>query len=108
MNTSMNFWFRLPLRTRLGIVAAILLAVAAVSVYRATHDPLHHKPLYSLIKFAPVLFLLWLAWSDLQNIPFWAYIAALPVIIICALKPAALFIVVPLALIVLFIMPKKK
>lgn len=104
----MNFWFRLPLRTRLGIIAAVLLGIAVMSIYWATRDPLHHKPLYSVIKFAPILFLFWLAWKDLQNIPLWVYLIALPLTIFCALKPAALFFVVPAALMILFLLPKKK
>lgn len=82
--------------------------VAGLSIYWATYDPVRHKPLYSVIKLAPILFLLWLAWSDLQNIPIWIYLVAPPILIFCALKPAALFIVIPVALIALFLMPKKK
>ena len=71
-------------------------------------DPLHNKPLYGIIRIAPILFLLWLAWSDLQNIPLWVWCVIPPVLILCALKPGAWLIVIPLGLIALFVMPKKK
>lgn len=103
----MNYWFRLPLRTRLGIIATILMIVAGVSVFLASRDPVHHRPLYSVIKFAPILFLFWLAWVDLKNLPLWIYLVAPPVIIFCCIKPAAWFIVIPVALTVLFVLPKK-
>lgn len=104
----MSYWFRLPLRTRLGIIAGGLLLAAGASMMWATQDPLHHKPVYALIKFAPIVFLLWLAWYDLQNIPIWVYLITPPILILCALRPRALIVIVPLALFVLFVMPKKK
>lgn len=104
----MDFWFRLPLKTRLGIIATTLMIVAGFSVYWATYDPVRYRPLYSVIKFAPLLFLLWLAWSDLQSIPIWVYLIAPPILIFCALRPGALFVVIPVALIALFVMPKKR
>lgn len=99
-------WFRLPLRTRLGIVAAMLLVVAAVSIVQAVHDPLHHR-LSSVIKFAALLFVLWLAWNDLERIPFWFYLVAPPALILCLLKPAAWLVFIPATLFILFVMPKK-
>lgn len=104
----MGFWFRLPLRTRLGIIAGGLLLAAAWSVMWATQDPLHNKPINALIKFAPIVFLLWLAWYDLLNIPFWVYLITPPILILCVLRPRALIVIVPLVLFILFVMPKKK
>ena len=104
----MDFWYRLPLRTRLGFVAAFLLIVAGISLALWSQDSVHHKPLGAVIKLAPIIFLLWLAWKDLQRIPLWAYLAAPPILILCALKPMLWFVVIPVALVALFVMPKGK
>ncbi|MDR3197728.1 MAG: hypothetical protein LBU34_07645 [Planctomycetaceae bacterium] len=104
----MDFWFRLPFRKRLGIIATILLVVAVISAVLWTNDPVHHRPITSIIRLAPILFLFWLAWSDLQKIPFWVWLVMPVVLILCAFKPALWFIVIPIALFALFVMPKKK
>ncbi len=102
-----NFWFRLPLRTRLGIVSTLLLGVAALSLFFWTYDPIHNKPFTAAIRLAPILFLLWLAWTDLRNIPRWFWFSVPPILFFCLIKPAARLVVIPVALFVLFIMPKR-
>ncbi|MDR1964465.1 MAG: hypothetical protein LBQ50_11850 [Planctomycetaceae bacterium] len=104
----MDFWFRLPIRTRLGIIATVLLVVAVISFALWTSDPRHHQPISAVIKFAPILFLFWLAWADLQQIPFWVWLVMPVVLILCALKPALWLLIIPVALFSLFIMPKKR
>ncbi|MDR0611129.1 MAG: hypothetical protein LBG58_13550 [Planctomycetaceae bacterium] len=104
----MNFWFRLPIRTRLGIVAIILLIVAIYSLTLWMNDPTHHRPIASIIRLSPILFLFWLAWSDLRRIPFWVWLLMPIILIICALKPMCWFLVIPATLFALFILPKKK
>ncbi|MGL4594537.1 MAG: hypothetical protein ACRCUY_07405 [Thermoguttaceae bacterium] len=106
----MDFWFRLPIRTRLGIIAAVLLVIASFAVIGMFHDPFHRFPTATpfVIRFAPILFLLWLCWTDLKNIPLWVFLTLVPIVILCAIKPALLFLVVPSLFVVLFIMPKKK
>jgi hypothetical protein len=103
----MRFWFRLPFRIRLGIIATILLIAATISVVLWTNDPGHYR-LSSIIRFAPILFLFWLSWADLKQIPFWGWLVMPPMLILCFLKPALWFIVIPAGLIALFVMPKKK
>ena len=102
----MKRWYALPIRTRLGIIAATLLAVAVLSVVQSFSDP-QYTPLYGIIKWAPLLFLFWMAWPDLERIPRWAYYVSVPIAILCALKPMLLYLVVPIAFVALFVMPKK-
>ncbi|MDR1269849.1 MAG: hypothetical protein LBK82_10020 [Planctomycetaceae bacterium] len=104
----MDFWFRLPIQKRLGIIATILLIIAVISVALWTNDPVHYRPIAAIIRFSPILFLFWLAWSDLRRIPFWVWLVMPVVLILCAFKPALWFIVIPVAIFSLFIMPKKK
>ncbi|MDR0870888.1 MAG: hypothetical protein LBN39_08865 [Planctomycetaceae bacterium] len=99
-------WFNLPLRTRLGVISAVLLVFAAVLAAQAVNDPVHHR-LPSVIKWAALLFVFWLAWKDLEKVPWWVYLAAPPVLVLCLIKPGAWFVVIPALLFVLFVMPKK-
>ena len=103
----MRRWYSLPIRTRLGIIAVTLLAVAIISATLYFLGPMRTKPAYGLIKWAPILFLFWIAWPDLERIPRWVYYVLIPVAVLCALKPALLYFVVPIGLIALFMMPKK-
>ncbi|GHT34690.1 hypothetical protein FACS189427_02470 [Planctomycetales bacterium] len=103
----MNFWFNLSLRFRLGIAAIVMAALAGYSLYQYSCDPLHSRPIYSLVKLVPILCLLWLALPDLEKIPMWCYLVAVPIIIFCAVKPAAMLVIIPAVLLVLFVMPKK-
>ncbi len=105
----LHFWFNLPIRTRLGVAAIVLLAVAGVLFTLPIIDPPHHEFRHGagLVRFAPILFLLWLAWADLQAVPRWVWFVAPPVLIFCCIKPAAWFVVIPVALFSLFVMPKR-
>jgi len=103
----MKRWYALPIRTRLGIIATALLVVATLSVVQYFADPQRTKPLYGIIKWAPLLFLFWMAWPDLERIPRWAYYVSVPIVVLCALRPVLLYIVIPMALVALFMMPKK-
>ncbi|MDR2116488.1 MAG: hypothetical protein LBP87_08905 [Planctomycetaceae bacterium] len=104
----MDFWFRLSLQKRLGIIAIILLIIAVISIALWTNDPAHNRPVASLIRLSPILFLLWLAWADLRKVPFWAWLVMPVVIILCAFKPKLWFVVIPFTFFALFVMPKKK
>lgn len=104
----MDRWFRLPIRTKLGIISSALLVLAGLAIWVAIRDPFHNIPIRGIVKLAPILFLLWLAWKDLQNIPLWVWFVIPPVMILCALKPFLWFVVIPLGIVALFVMPKKK
>ncbi len=103
----MKRWFDLPIRTKLGAIAMVLCAVAAISMAVSYADPYHAKPMYGVIKWAPVLFLFWIAWPDLTRIPRWVYYISVPIAVLCALRPGFLYLVIPLGLVALFVMPKK-
>ncbi|MCL2744843.1 MAG: hypothetical protein FWE67_13425, partial [Planctomycetaceae bacterium] len=94
----MNFWFQLSLRSRLGIIAVLLMTVAGYSLYQYSCDPRNYRPIGSLIKIAPILCLLWLALPDLEKIPMWCYLIAVPVIIFCMIYPKAMLLIVPAVL----------
>ncbi len=106
----LRLWFNLPARTRLGIVAVPLLVAAVVLFVLSILDPVHNdlRQGAGIIRFAPIVFLLWLAWADLQSIPRWVWFVAPPVLIFCCIKPAAWFVVIPVTLFALFLMPKKR
>lgn len=106
----LRLWFSLPARTRLGIVAVPLLAAAVVLFALPILDPIHNELRQGagIIRFAPILFLLWLAWPDLQRVPRWAWMIAPPVLIFCCLRPAAWLIVIPVALFTSFTASRKK
>ncbi|MDR3183280.1 MAG: hypothetical protein LBT89_10265 [Planctomycetaceae bacterium] len=99
----MKFWYRLPFRTRLGIVSAVLLVLAAVSMYLWISDPIHNKPISALIRFAPIMLLLCLAWVELKNIPRWFWLAVPIVLLAGFIKPAIWFLIVPAVLVWLFV-----
>ena len=103
----MKRWYALPIRTRLGIISIVLLIVAVLSVVQHFAVPRNTKPLYGIIKWAPLLFLFWVAWPDLARIPRWVYYVSVPIAVLCALKPGLLYIVIPVALVALFLMPQK-
>jgi len=98
-----DFWFRLSLRTRLGIISSILLTCAVVLLLSWYSDPSHFTYRQSwIIRFAPLLFLLWLAWTDLKRIPWWNWLLMVAVLLICAIKPAAWLAGVPIIGYILF------
>jgi hypothetical protein len=103
-----DFWFRLPLRIRLGLAALVFLIIALVLGYVVIRDPVHYpvNRYGGIIKIAPIIFLVWLAWRDLLRIPFWIYIVSFPVLILCLLRPWAFLYVIPIILIVLFVARK--
>jgi hypothetical protein len=102
-----SFWFRLPFRVRLGVVAVVILVVAVVLGCIAIGDPVHHpiRRYGGVIKFAPILFLAWLAWRDFVRIPLWVYIVSFPVLIVCMIKPLLFFFVIPIVFFVLYCKP---
>jgi hypothetical protein len=99
----MDFWFRLSLRIRLGIISVVLVILAAVSIFFWVSDPVHNRPISGLIKFAPILLLLWIAWADLKKVPMWVWCVAPFVIIFCLIKPAAWLVVIPVTLFCYFV-----
>ena len=105
----MDFWFRLPLRTRLGIISSVLVVCAVVILLFWYHDPVRFAPYRSgwVLRFGPLVFLLWLAWSDLTRIPWWSWIIILVMLIVCAVKPSFWIIGIPAIGYILFARRKK-
>ena len=95
-DVGVNFWFRLPLRTRLGIISCSLLTCAVVMLLSWYHDPANFSYRSGwVIRFGPLIFLLWLAWSDLEKIPWWNWLILLVLLIACSIKPAFWFVGIP-------------
>ncbi|MDR2762416.1 MAG: hypothetical protein LBB88_07445 [Planctomycetaceae bacterium] len=70
----------------------------------AFSDPVHYpvNRYSAIIRIAPILFLLWLAWRDLTRIPFWVYIVSFPVLMICLIKPMLFLYVIPIIFVTIF------
>ena len=107
----MDFWFRLPLRTRLGIVGfgtvtAVLLLLLLSWYAGAFLLFLYH--LGGILIFGIILVLFWLAWNDMKNIPWWHWIIMIVLLIVCAVKPAFWLIGIPVIGYILFQGRKKK
>jgi len=60
-----------------------------------------------LLPFGAILFLLWLAWKDLQKIPWWNWLIMCGILIFCMVRPGAWFIGIPLIGYILFASRKK-
>jgi hypothetical protein len=107
-NKSVNFWFRLPIRTRLGIISFALLAFAIVLLLSWYHDPSHfsYRSVW-ILRVAPLLFLLWLTWSDLKKILWWHWLIIVIALLVSAIKPGAWLIGIPVIGYILFAGHKK-
>ena len=105
----MRFWFRLSLRTRLGVIATVFLAVTVVLLLSWYYDPVNFSYRWGgVLKFGPLAFLLWIAWGDLEKIPWWNWLIILVVLIACGVKPAAWLVGVPIIAYILFGGRKKR
>ena len=92
----MNFWFRLSLRTRLGIISFVLLTSVIVLLLSWYYDPARFSYRDGwILRFGPLIFLFWLAWGDLEKIPWWNWLIILALLIVCAIKPGAWFVGIP-------------
>jgi hypothetical protein len=107
-DSPVNFWFRLPLRTRLGVIGCVFLISVIVVLMSWYHDPDHFSYRNAwILRLGPLIFLLWLAWSDLEQIPWWNWLIMLVILIVCAIKPGAWFAGVPIICYILFAQRKK-
>ena len=100
----MDFWFRLSLRTRLGIIGSVLLVSVLVVLFLWYQDPLRFSPnrLAWLLRLGPLVFLLWLAWGDIAKIPWWNWLVILVILIVCSIKPFAWLLGIPVIVYFLF------
>ena len=104
----MDFWFRLPLRTRLGIIATVFLTSAVVVLLVWYCDPARFSYRNGwILRFGPLVFLLWVAWGDLEKIPLWNWLIILVLLIVCSIKPAFWFIGVPVIAYILLAQRKR-
>jgi hypothetical protein len=104
----LRFWFRLSLRTRLGVIASVFLTFAVVLLLLWYYDPSHFSYRNGwVLRFAPLLFLFWLALPDLVVIPWWNWLLMFVILLICAIKPFFWFVAVPIIAYILFAGRKK-
>ena len=103
-----HFWFRLPFRTRLGIIATCLLTFAIVVLLSWYHDPgnFSYRTAW-IVPLGAVIFLLWLAWSDVEKIPWWNWLLVIAMLTICMIKPGFWFVGVPIIGYIIFASRKK-
>jgi hypothetical protein len=91
-----------------GVVVSVLLTFAVVLVLMWIYDPANFSyPMSGVIRFAPLCFLLWLAWGDIKNIPWWHWLVMLAVLLICAIKPVFWFAGIPIMGYILFAWHKR-
>ena len=107
---SVNFWFRLPLRTRLGIIGSAFLVSVIVLLLLWYQDPVRFSPYRSnwILRFGPLVFLLWLAWGDIEKIPWWNWLIIVVLLIVCSIRPAFWLLGIPVIGYILFGGRKKK
>jgi len=60
-----------------------------------------------VLPFAVILFLIWLAWKDLEKIPWWNWLLMGGILIVCMVKPGAWFVGIPIIGSILFVSRKK-
>ena len=60
-----------------------------------------------VLPFAAILFLIWLAWKDLEKIPWWNWLLMGGILIVCMLKPGAWLVGIPMIGYILFVSRKK-
>jgi len=60
-----------------------------------------------VLRFGPLIFFLWLAWTDIAKIPWWNWIIIVAVLLVCAVKPGFWLAGVPIIIYILFTGRKK-
>lgn len=81
-------------------------ALVAYGVFR--HFYAQDDTLFELNRTFVILFLLWLAWPELEGLPRWFLILVPVCAIACALRPQYLLFVIPATILYLFIRPPKR
>ena len=93
----------MTMRAKLGWILVGLAALVAYGVFR--HFYAQDDTLFELNRTLVILFLLWLAWPELESLPRWLLILVPICAIVCAWRPQYLVVVIPLTLLYLFIRP---
>ncbi|MDR3109762.1 MAG: hypothetical protein LBU65_08755 [Planctomycetaceae bacterium] len=103
-----NKFFNLPIKTRLGIVAGILLLGAVITYTASSFNVPHAKPVAVFLRLGMTLGAIWLAWDHLVSIPktFWVMIPI--VLIVAAFRPYYLFVAIPAMFLIMLLFPKRK
>jgi hypothetical protein len=95
-----------PLRTKLGWILVGMGALVAYGFFRYYHA--QDATLLELNRTFVILFLLWLAWPELEGLPRWILILVPICAIVCAWRPQYLVIVLPAAILYLVLRPPAK
>lgn len=84
---------RPPLRKKVGwiVVAMTVLVVYGLVQYRRTGD----ASLLELNRMCVMMFLLWLAWPELERLPRWIFFAIPILVVLCAWRPQLILFVGP-------------
>lgn len=93
----------MSLRSKLGWILVGMAALVAYGVFR--HFYAQDDTLFELNRTFVILFLLWLAWPELETLPRWLLILVPICAIVCAWRPQYLVVVLPLTLVYLFVRP---
>ena len=108
-DSPVDFWFRFSLRTRIGVISSAFLVAVIVLLFLWFHDPVRFPLQQSawILCFASLAFLLWLAWADLEKIPWWKWLIILCLLVFCSIKPTLWLIGIPIIGYILFGEQKK-
>jgi len=86
----------------------VFLTFAIVLLLSWYYNPVHFSYRSGwIIRFAPLFFLLWLAWTDLKRIPWWNWLIMVAILLVCAVKPAFWLAGIPIIGYILFAGRKK-
>ena len=93
----------MSMRAKLGWILVGMAVLVGYGIFR--HFYAQDDTLFELNRTFVILFLLWLAWPELESLPRWLLILVPICAIVCAWRPQYLVVVVPLTLVYLFVRP---
>lgn len=91
-------------RSKLGWLTVVLAVLTAVG-YLRSFDPMTQG---ALVRTLIEVGALYLAWPELVQLPKWVWCAIPVVVIVGAFRPQILLAAIPLFLLILYLMPKKR
>ena len=94
------------LRSKLGWIVLCMGGLVAFGLFR--HYTANDDSLFEMNRTFVIMFLLWLAWPELERLPRWALVAAPICAIICAWRPQYLVVAVPVILLFFMLRPSAK
>jgi len=95
-------WADIPTRTKVGWIAIGMGVLILIGVITG------EASLFEFNRMGIVMFLLWLAWPELEALPRWALFVVPISVVACAWRPQFLVVVLPLSFIYLLLRPSTR